>query len=122
MFDKQNPIQTASFRLGKVLKSVLSVMHLAIGFMAVIGGLQSAAAEAEFAKAASSAAQCQGLTGLHMAGVEITSAKLVPAAAAGTVPFNPVTKNKIPVAMPEYCRVEGVINRRKGANGMEYTA
>ena len=60
------------------------------------------------------------MTKLNMVGVEITSVKLVPAAAAGTVPFNPITKNMIPVAMPEYCRVEGVINRRKGAGEVEY--
>jgi hypothetical protein len=45
-------------RTSHVLKRVLSVMCLAIGSMAVIGGLQSAAAEAEPAKAANSAARC----------------------------------------------------------------
>jgi pimeloyl-ACP methyl ester carboxylesterase len=107
-------------RMGHVLKCILSVMCLAIGSMAVIGGLQSAAAEDGPAKAANSRARCQALTGLHLAGVEITGARLVPATPAGTVPFNPVTQNMIPVAMPEYCRVEGVINRRKGAKGVEY--
>ena len=41
-------------------------MCLAIGFIAVIGGLQSAAAEDEPAKAANSAARCQALTGLNL--------------------------------------------------------
>ena len=41
-------------------------MRLAIGFMAVIGGLQSAAAEAAPAKAANSAARCQALTRLRL--------------------------------------------------------
>ena len=120
MFDKQNPIRAASLRSEKVLKSILSAMRLAIGFMAVIGGLRGAAAEAEPVKAANSAAQCQALTRLHLAGVEITRAKMVPAAAAGTVPYNPVTKNMIPAPLPEHCRVEGMINRRKGAKGVEY--
>jgi hypothetical protein len=73
-------------RTRHVLKSVLSVMCLAIGFIAVIGGLQRAAAEDEPAKAANSAARCQALTGLNWAGVEITSARLIPAAQAETVP------------------------------------
>jgi len=120
MFDKHNRIRVASLRSGKVLKSGLSVMRLAMGFMAIIGGLQSAAAEAEPAKAVDSAAQCQALTGLQWTGVEIVSAKLVPAAPAGTVPFNPATKNTIPASLPEHCRVEGMINRRKGADGVEY--
>jgi len=52
--------------------------------------------------------------------VEITSAKLVPTAQAGTVPYNQYTKNTIPASLPEHCRVEGMINRRKGAEGVEF--
>ena len=113
MFDRQNKTRAASPRSGKVLKSGLLVMHLAIWFMAVIGGLQSAAAQAKPAKAANSAARCQALTGLQLAGVQITSAKVVPAAPAGTVPYNQYTKSTIPAPLPEHCRVEGVINARK---------
>ncbi len=120
MFDKQNKIRAASLKSVKPLKSVLSITCLAIGIMAVIGGLQSAAAEAEPAQDANSAERCQALTGLHLADIEITSAKLVPASAAGTVRLNPATKKMIPVAKPEHCRVEGMINRRKGADGVEY--
>jgi feruloyl esterase len=95
-------------------------MRLAIGLTAVIGGPQSAAAETEPAREADRAARCEALIKLDLAGVEITNAKLVPAAAAGLMLSNPTAKKMIPVAMPEYCRVEGVINRRKGAEGVEY--
>jgi len=57
---------------------------------------------------------------LHPANVEITKAELVPTAPAGTVPYNRFNKETIPVALPERCQVEGVINRRQGAGGVEY--
>jgi feruloyl esterase len=67
-----------------------------------------------------SAARCQALARLDWPGVEITSAEIVPAAPAGTVPYAPGVKATIPVALPEHCRVEGVIDRRKGADGVVY--
>jgi feruloyl esterase len=85
---------------------------------AVAGGLR-APVLAE-AKPSTPAGRCQALTRLHWPSVEITGAKMVPAAPAGTVPYGPFTKVTIPVALPEHCRVEGVINRRKGAGGVEY--
>ncbi len=72
------------------------------------------------ASASAAAGRCQALTASRWPGVEITRAKLIPPAAAGTVPVNPFTQYKVPTALPEYCRVEGVIDRRKGAAGVEY--
>ncbi len=65
-------------------------------------------------------ARCSALTGVKAAGLEITSAKVVPAAAPGTVVANPITGEKVAVALPEHCRVEGMLNRRKGVDNVEY--
>lgn len=66
------------------------------------------------------AQRCRTLAGLELEGVEIVGAKLVPAAPAGTVRFNAFTENTFDAAFPEYCRVDGVINRRVGSGGVEY--
>ena len=89
----------------------------AVASLALIAALQGRAAQA---KPLDAAAQCRVLATKNWPGVEITRATVVPAAAAGTVAYNKFTKEKIPVALPEYCRVEGVIDRRKGAGGLEY--
>src|SRR3989442_8790119 len=96
--------------------SNLSLMRLAVGSVLVIV-CQSHPAQAQ---AFDAAERCRAITGLHRAAVEITSAKLVDAAPPGTVRYNEYTQNTIPVALPAHCRIEGVINRRKGAGGVEY--
>ncbi len=118
MFDKLNHLQIASIRSVNFLGNGLLSMHLALGFMVVPGG-QAAAAIAEPAKAANDMAKCQALAKLDLSSVEITSAKVIPAAPAGTVRYG-FARNLIPAAFPEYCRIDGVINRRKGAAGVEY--
>jgi pimeloyl-ACP methyl ester carboxylesterase len=117
MFDKQNKVRATSLRSRKVLKWGLLVMHLAFGSMTVVAGIQSLPAQTKFSNDAN---RCQAMAKLNLVGVEITGAKLVPPAPAGTVPYNQYTKNTIPALLPEHCRVEGMINRRKGADGMEY--
>lgn len=73
------------------------------------------------AQPAGATARCEALArNASLPGVEITSAKLIPAAAPGTVRLNAFTEATFPLAMPEHCRVEGTINRRKGADGIEY--
>ena len=96
--------------------SNFSLVRLAVGSVLVIV-CQSHPAQAQ---AFDTAERCRALTGLHRAAVEVTSAKLVDAAPPGTVRYNEYTQNTIPVALPAHCRVEGVINRRKGAGGVEY--
>jgi hypothetical protein len=61
---------------------------------------------------------CAKLAEFRINGVEITEAALIP---AGTVipppyPGAPTYKG----ALPPHCRVDGVINRRKGADGQEF--
>ena len=71
MYDKKNSTPAGSTPRGQALRGVLSVTRLAIASMAIIGGLRSAAAEVQPAKAADSAAQCQALAELHLAGGKI---------------------------------------------------
>ncbi len=66
---------------------------------------------------AESAASCAKLAELRLDGVEITKAAWVP---AGTTvpPAYPGAPSVGP--LPAHCRVDGVINRRKGAGGEEF--
>ncbi len=96
--------------------SHLFLMRLAVGSVLVII-CQSHPAGAQ---AFDSAARCRAMTGVRRAPVEITSAKLVDAAPPGTVRYNDYTQNTIQAALPAHCRIQGVINRRKGAGGVEY--
>ncbi len=58
---------------------------------------------------------CAELTGLKIDGVEITNAVSVPAGAA-----LPASYPRFTGTLPAHCRVEGVIDRRKGVGGVEY--
>jgi feruloyl esterase len=62
-----------------------------------------------------SASDCAALTTLKIDGVEITKAEPVPAGASIPLPY---VAYKGPY--PAHCRVDGIINRRKGLNGEEY--
>jgi len=53
------------------------------------------------------------------AGVEITGAVVVPAAAPGTVQPS-ASRPPLAVALPAYCKISGVINSRVGAAGRTY--
>ena len=84
-------------------------MHLFVLICAIAG---STAAEAQ------QAGSCANLTKLRIDKVEITSAVLVPAGPSDAKGFDgrPVYTG----ALPTHCRVDGVINRRKGVDGVEY--
>jgi len=60
---------------------------------------------------------CTNLTSLKIDGVEITKAAPVPAGTTAP-PMFPGTPTSGP--LPAHCRVDGVINRRKGAGGEEF--
>jgi hypothetical protein len=60
---------------------------------------------------------CSNLTGLKFGGVEITKAELVPTGKTVPPPF-PGAPSIGP--LPAHCRVDGVINRRKGVDGQEF--
>jgi len=85
----------------------LRMFHAAIWFAA-------AAALSANALAASS---CTSLLSFKVPGVEITKAESV---AAGTNVPSPPGATTIGQTLPAYCRVEGIINRRKGVGGEEF--
>lgn len=87
---------------------------------AATAALMAGASAPAFAQAENAAQRCEALTGFSLPGVEITSAKMIPAAPPGTVPVSSFSDEKIGVPLPEHCRVEGVIDRRKGVGGTEY--
>jgi hypothetical protein len=60
---------------------------------------------------------CTDLAGLKIAGVEITKAALIPAVESS--PAVPNYSRPYTGALPAYCRVEGIMNRRTGADGQE---
>jgi feruloyl esterase len=78
-------------------------------FAAVLGG--SLAAHAQMADA------CANLATLKIDGTEITRAALVPAGTTVPPPY-PGAQGIGP--LPAHCRVDGVINRRKGVDGEEF--
>jgi hypothetical protein len=64
-----------------------------------------------------SAENCAGLAGLKIDAVEITKAALVPAGTTVPPPY-PGAPSIGP--LPAHCHVDGVINRRKGIDGVEF--
>lgn len=66
---------------------------------------------------AQQAGSCASLASFKSAGVEIT--KAAPIAAGSTMPI-PFTMPPQYLTLPAYCRVEGVIDARRGAGGEEY--
>ena len=64
-----------------------------------------------------SADPCTALAGLKIGGVEITKAAIVPAGTTVPPPY-PGAQGLGP--FPAYCRVDGIINRRKGIDGQEF--
>lgn len=66
---------------------------------------------------AQSAASCADLASLKMDHVQISKAELVPAGFTVPPPY-PGAPSIGP--LPAHCRVDGVINRRKGVDGQEF--
>jgi pimeloyl-ACP methyl ester carboxylesterase len=65
---------------------------------------------------------CEGLAGSGFPGstMVIEKAEAVPDAPAGTVQVRPPDPQTVGVAIPSYCRAEGVIEPRTGADGKNY--
>ena len=72
---------------------------------------------APLAAQSQSADPCAALSGLKIDGTEITKAALVPAGTTVPPPY-PGAPSIGP--LPAHCRVDGVINRRKGVDGQEF--
>ena len=87
----------------------MTITKLLLLFTAVLGGSLTAQSQ--------STDPCAALTGLKINGVEITKAAVVPAGTTIPPPY-PGAPSIGP--LPSHCRVDGVINRRKGAEGQEF--
>ena len=61
--------------------------------------------------------QCAGLNRLNLSGVEITKAEAI---AAGTTVPPPYPGARSIGPLPAHCRVDGIMNRRKGIDGQEF--
>jgi Tannase and feruloyl esterase len=72
---------------------------------------------ASLAAHSQSADPCASLVGLKIAGVEIARAAPVP---AGTTVPPPYPNAPAIGPLPAHCRVDGIINRRKGVDGQEF--
>jgi Tannase and feruloyl esterase len=70
----------------------------------------------------SPARKCADLINFRQPGtnVQITKAEAIPSAPAGTVRASGLSPEMIPVAIPSYCRADGVIDQRTGADGKPY--
>ena len=79
--------------------------------------LLAIAASAAMVAEAQSPGACANLAGLKLDGVEITRAELIPAGSMIPPPY-PGAPSIGP--LPAHCRVDGVINRRKGIDGQEF--
>ena len=68
------------------------------------------------------ALKCAALAGITLPGstMVIEKAETVPEAPAGTVQVRPPLPDTVGVALPSLCRVQGVIDRRVGAEGKNY--
>jgi Tannase and feruloyl esterase len=64
--------------------------------------------------------QCVDMSAFQSPGVSITKAEAVAAAPPGATRISPMFPGTIPVAVPAYCRVDGVIDRRVGVAGRNY--
>src|ERR1700722_10704875 len=75
-----------------------------------------------FAQAGGAASRCSDMLKFQAPGEKIAIAKAdaTPASAPGTLRINPNFPGTIPVAVPPFCHVEGVINQRTGADGKTY--
>jgi pimeloyl-ACP methyl ester carboxylesterase len=65
---------------------------------------------------------CANLVKLQISGsgMAITKAEPIPTAPPGTVRYSALSSDMIPVAIPSYCRVDGVIDPRTGVEGKPY--
>ena len=68
------------------------------------------------------AGKCGDLVNLQLpgSGMTITKAVEVPTTPAGTLRAASITGDTIPVAIPPYCRAEGEVDQRTGADGKSY--
>jgi hypothetical protein len=72
------------------------------------------------ALAQSNRPDCTAMMRAQIPGVSIQKAEVVPAQAAGGAPKSGMMPMNPQAAMPSYCRVDGIVDARKGLNGVDY--
>jgi hypothetical protein len=115
--------------MGSRAKAAAAIAIVATCMGVILMGAAAAANETRAAAPAGEAASgpgaarsaCSALMGLRIPGsnATITRAEAMPSAPAGTVGMGP-GPGKVPVALPPYCRVEGVIDAHIGPDGKHY--
>ena len=92
------------------------------GCLAVLPAFAHAQNSPNVANGIAPAEKCGDLVSLKIpdSGMKITKAEAVPLSPPNTVRPNPFVPFPIPVAIPSYCRAEGVIDERVGAEGKPY--
>ena len=89
----------------------------------LVAGAWSARAQAQSEAGTIAPVQkCADLVNLHIPGTNmtITKAEAVPTTPPGTLHAASITGAVIPVAIPPYCRAEGVIDQRTGFDNKPY--
>jgi hypothetical protein len=80
------------------------------------------AVSAPFASGQTGALHCANMMKYQALGIKlsITKSEATPAAAPGTLRISPAAPGTVPVAIPAFCKIEGVIDQRTGAEGKSY--
>ncbi|MGB7601811.1 MAG: hypothetical protein WBM24_15995, partial [Candidatus Sulfotelmatobacter sp.] len=85
--------------------------HSEFGILLFVACLIAAHAQSE------SSNRCTALKSITLTGVEITNSEAVPAGKT----IAPAYQGATAVGpLPAHCRIDGIINRRKGVDGVEY--
>jgi pimeloyl-ACP methyl ester carboxylesterase len=113
----EKPVAAIRFRPSSTPS--VAAIGCALAMATIAAGLATAPAIAQPTR--SLASRCDALAGLRITGMEITSTKRAAPIPARTIAMPSRGPNDfIEAAFPAHCRVEGMINRRKGAGGTEY--
>ncbi len=102
----------------------MSHLYRVVGVVASFVGVLASAplARAQAAGAVAPGEPCAHLQSLEIPGVHlrITKAEAIPTTPAGTLRMSLVQPDTVPVPIPPYCRVDGVLDPRVGADGKPY--
>src|SRR6185369_17730242 len=112
--------------LSSALEETMQRETIQIAVASILAGasmiLGSTAAHADSGPTIAPALKCEALAGIAFPAstMVIEKAEAVPEAPAGTVPIRPPLPDTVGVAIPSNCLVQGVIDRRVGAEGKSY--
>lgn len=108
--------------MGKLSRRTRACANAGLVFLAAASSLVVARLAPAQAAESGSAKACAAMTALKLDGgrVRIDKATEVPAAAPGTVHMRGPTGPTVSVAVPAYCLVEGMVDARKGVDGMDF--